>query len=30
MDECIEHAQNPADRRKRLRSFLMVLERYVS
>ena len=30
MHECIEHAVSPADSRKRLHSFLMVLERYVS
>ena len=30
MHECIEHAGSVADSRKRLRSFLTVLERYVS
>lgn len=29
LHECIEHARNPAESERRLRSFLTVLERYV-
>ena len=30
MHECIEHARNPADGQRKLRSFLTILERYVA